>query len=106
MPPQGQNSWDLYETDATAKDKTVAPSAQKRELQIVWKNVAIFSYLHIAAVYGAYLFFTQAKWATCVFGKYIFLFTSSFNCWITAWSPKFFHVSVVTYYKVFYCDYL
>lgn len=94
MPPQGQNSCVLYETDAAAEDKTptiVAPSAQKRELQIVWRNVAIFAYLHTAAVYGAYLFLTQAKWATCAFGKYIFVFILLFICWIPR-NSKYLHV--------------
>ncbi len=33
-------------------------------LQIVWRNVLIFIYLHAAALYGFYLCFTAAKWAT------------------------------------------
>jgi len=34
-------------------------------VQIVWRNVALFVYLHLAAVYGGYLFFTgQVMWQT------------------------------------------
>lgn len=89
MPPQGQNSWVLYETAAAAENKTtVAHSAQKREWQIVWRNIIIVIYVHIAGVYGAFLFFTQAKWATCAFGNYIFVFTLIFNSCTTAWIPQ------------------
>ncbi|XP_025199049.1 acyl-CoA Delta(11) desaturase-like [Melanaphis sacchari] len=34
--------------------------------QIVWRNVALFVYLHIAALYGAYLMFASAKIATSI----------------------------------------
>ncbi|CAH0407053.1 unnamed protein product [Chilo suppressalis] len=68
MPPQGQkkDSWVLYETDAKDEDVThhVPPSAEKRELKIVWRNVFIFLYLHIAALYGGYLFLTSVMWKT------------------------------------------
>jgi len=37
---------------------------QWTEQPIVWRNVAIFIYLHAAALYGFYLCFTTAKWAT------------------------------------------
>lgn len=39
--------------------------------QIVWKNVAIFTYLHIAAIYGVYLC-AYAKYQTLIFGKKFF----------------------------------
>ena len=38
-------------------------------LPIVWRNVAIFAFLHIGALYGIYLCF-YAKFATLVFCKY------------------------------------
>lgn len=38
--------------------------------QIVWRNVALFAYLHIAALYGAYLMFASAKIATSIWGKF------------------------------------
>lgn len=37
--------------------------------RIVWKNVAIFTFLHLGALYGVYLSFTSAKLATVIFGK-------------------------------------
>lgn len=40
-------------------------------LQIVWRNVLIFIYLHTAALYGFYLCFTAAKPATLAWCKSI-----------------------------------
>lgn len=36
-------------------------------LKIVWRNVVLFAFLHIGAVYGAYIAFTVAKWQTWIF---------------------------------------
>ena len=39
-------------------------------LQIVWRNVALFAYLHLAAVYGLYLFVMgQVMWQTFLWGR-------------------------------------
>lgn len=38
--------------------------------QIVWRNVALFAYLHIAALYGAYLMLVSSKIATSIWGKF------------------------------------
>lgn len=35
---------------------------------IVWRNVVLFAYLHLAALYGVLLIFTSAKIATTIFG--------------------------------------
>lgn len=35
---------------------------------IVWRNVILFAYLHLAALYGVLLMFTSAKIATTIFG--------------------------------------
>lgn len=50
--------------------------AEPRKIRIVWRNVIAFTYLHLAAVYGAWLCLTSAKWPTIGFGEYqqIFLF--------------------------------
>nr|XP_012142137.1 PREDICTED: acyl-CoA Delta(11) desaturase-like isoform X3 [Megachile rotundata] len=45
----------------------VEPDKQKYVRRIVWRNVIIFIYLHLAAVYGLYLVFTSAKFATTLF---------------------------------------
>lgn len=39
-------------------------SAKEPPMQIVWRNVLIFIYLHAAALYGGYLCFTAAKSST------------------------------------------
>lgn len=40
-----------------------------RKLQLVWRNIILFAYLHAAAVYGLYLVFTSAMWKTNLFGE-------------------------------------
>lgn len=39
------------------------------KLQIVWRNVILFAYLHTAALYGAYLMITAASWPTVIWGE-------------------------------------
>lgn len=41
------------------------------EWRIVWKNIAIFLYIHLAAIYGLYVICFQAKRWTIIWGKYI-----------------------------------
>ena len=50
------------------------------KLQIVWRNVVIYIYFHVAALYGLYLGFVSAKWPTIAWGKsiYHFLFTNDY----------------------------
>jgi len=38
--------------------------AGRRKIRLVWRNIIAFVYLHIAAVYGLYLFFMSAQWKT------------------------------------------
>lgn len=56
--------------------------------RIVWRNVAIFSGLHIGAIYGVYLALTSAKLLTTLFGKYTHKFSS-----LSFISLSFFHFS-------------
>lgn len=44
--------------------------ANDRKLKLVWRNILIFGYVHLAAVYGAYLMITSARVYTGLFGKY------------------------------------
>lgn len=44
---------------------------QEYKLQIVWRNVAIFVFLHAGALYGLYLAITSAKLVTTIFGNII-----------------------------------
>lgn len=50
---------------------TKSDSAEKKpyRMRIVWRNVALLGYLHLAALYGVYLMFSSAKLLTSVYGK-------------------------------------
>lgn len=39
-------------------------------LEIVWRNVVLYTALVIASLYGGYLMITAAKWLTCIWGQY------------------------------------
>lgn len=52
----------------TFENNKYRPYRYKR--QIVWRNVALFAYLHIAALYGAYLMLVSSKIATSIWGKF------------------------------------
>jgi len=66
----------LFEGDAETndfaltEDITQFKKADKRQLKWVWRNIILFVYVHLAAVYGGYLFLFQAKWATIAFCMY------------------------------------
>lgn len=65
----------LFEDDAETNDGALdvnvvkLKKAEKRKLKWVWRNITLFAYLHMAALYGGYLLLTQAKWQTIVFCK-------------------------------------
>lgn len=65
----------LFEDDASTPDMALARApvqqADNYPRQLVWRNIILFAYLHIAAVYGGYLFLFSAKWQTDIFGKLI-----------------------------------
>lgn len=78
MPPNAATSeitGVLNENDAETVDGGLVKNieslkkAEKRPLKWVWRNIIAFGYLHLAAVYGAWLFLTAAKWETAIFGK-------------------------------------
>uniref|UniRef100_A0A2I9LPP9 Stearoyl-CoA desaturase 5 n=1 Tax=Centruroides hentzi TaxID=88313 RepID=A0A2I9LPP9_9SCOR len=56
--------------------ETVTPpkrATPKQELQIVWRNVILFAFLHIGALYGFTLIFTSAKWQTILFAFFLYI---------------------------------
>ena len=57
----------LFEEDTLEENVVMETSKGKYEMRIVWRNVIIFAYLHLAALYGAYLLFTSAKLMTTAF---------------------------------------
>lgn len=78
MPPESSDTTgvlfegDVVEVEAVAVKPGFGSHcrADDRKPQLVWRNIVLFAYLHIAAIYGAFLFLTSAKWQTDLFGKY------------------------------------
>lgn len=68
----------LFECDADTADGALAvdvqklKKAEKRRLQLVWRNILLFGYLHLAALYGGWLFLTSAKWPTVFFSIFLY----------------------------------
>lgn len=74
MPPnssQQETTGVLFEADAETIDgglvRESVPTKNPRKLKWVWRNIVLFGYLHLAAVYGGWLLFTSAKWQTILF---------------------------------------
>lgn len=65
----------LFEDDSLTSQQEIMPPREvtkpprKGSKKIVWRNVLLFIYLHIAAFYGAWLALTSAKILTSLFGK-------------------------------------
>lgn len=55
------------------KDIGKLKKAEKRKLKLVWRNIIAFTYLHLAALYGAWLMFTSAKWPTMAFAMFLYV---------------------------------
>lgn len=61
----------LHETDnEMVKDgyEPVHLEPENRKPQLVWRNIILFGYLHLAALYGVYLMFTSARIYTSLWG--------------------------------------
>lgn len=65
----------LNETDVETIDGGLATQSKavagRRKYKLVWRNIILFAYLHLAALYGAWLMLSSAKWSTGIFGKYL-----------------------------------
>lgn len=63
----------LNEHDAETNDgglvKRQEGYAGRRNIRLVWRNIILFAYLHLAAVYGLWLMLASAQWKTCLFGE-------------------------------------
>jgi len=59
----------LHETDdeVFAQNHPVEQKPENRKIQLVWRNIILFAYLHIASLYGAYLMFASASVYTGIF---------------------------------------
>jgi len=62
----------LHETDDEVSPvhtpASVNEKQEKRPLQLVWRNIILFVYLHLGAVYGLYLMFVSARIYTSIWG--------------------------------------
>jgi len=74
-----QSTGVLFEQDAETidgglvKDIEKLKKADRRSLKLVWRNIIAFGYLHMAALYGAWLMITSAKWQTIGFAFFLYL---------------------------------
>lgn len=63
----------LNEHDAETVDGGLAKRqegyAGRRNIKLVWRNIILFAYLHLAAVYGLWLMLVSAQWKTGIFGE-------------------------------------
>ncbi|KAI1291837.1 Acyl-CoA desaturase [Halotydeus destructor] len=71
MPPNTQVSSveNVQLTTSEPKERHEQHDSASKEqipMTLVWRNILLMSYLHLAAVYGLYLCFTSAKWQTSV----------------------------------------
>lgn len=72
---------DVVDESQIAEGETVENNKYRPyryQRQIVWRNVALFAYLHIAALYGAYLMLASAKLATSIWGKFLIFYIKHF----------------------------
>jgi hypothetical protein len=64
------------ETEALQCSKSPVKSATTEFLRaIVWRNVIIFLYVHLAAIYGLYVAIFKAKALTVLWSEYLHLST-------------------------------
>lgn len=64
----------LHECDDEISANVIPPEVVKpseRKLELVWRNIILFAYLHLVGLYGIYLMFTSAKLYTSIFGEYL-----------------------------------
>jgi stearoyl-CoA desaturase (delta-9 desaturase) len=70
----------LHETDDEISAIDTPAEVTKpddRKLKLVWRNIILFAYLHLAALYGLWLMFTSAKLATSAYGKFCTILNQS-----------------------------
>lgn len=73
----------LIKTDTDTINIALATKKDERlKMELVWINIIMFGFLHLAAIYGGYLFFVKAKWATVLFCKiFVNIFHFNYNKW-------------------------
>ncbi|KAJ0170030.1 hypothetical protein K1T71_014636 [Dendrolimus kikuchii] len=56
-------------------DQSKSPQAEPRQYHIVYRNIAVFLYYHIAGIYGFYLCFGNAMWMTIFWNVLTYIIT-------------------------------
>lgn len=69
MAPNIKEMNDVTEENLNTTSKKNEES-ESTEVKLVWRNIILFVYLHIAALYGFYLMLTSAKIKTALWGEY------------------------------------
>jgi len=64
----------ISQTPVKSKQASHQSQHKTYKMQIVWLNVALMTYLHLSALYGVFLLFTKAKWATWLFTYFYMIF--------------------------------
>lgn len=65
----------LFEDDDNTMDRDMPVDIKNNketetfEAKWLWSNIFMFSYVHISGLYGGYLMFTKAQWATVIFSE-------------------------------------
>ncbi|XP_047989477.1 acyl-CoA Delta(11) desaturase-like [Leguminivora glycinivorella] len=69
MPPNvNDHDSTLLDTKKEELPKLIAPQADDWKFKISYPTVVVFIYFHLSAIYGLYLCFTSAHWATMIHG--------------------------------------
>ena len=68
---------ELFEEDTLAENVVMKTPKEKYEIRIAWRDVIVFAYLHLAALYGTYLLFTSAKLMIAASGS-----STSLRTWV------------------------
>lgn len=63
----------VKDVKASISDASSSTTTEKVPVKIVWRNVILFAYLHLASLYAIYRMFTSAKWQTNIFGEFLFI---------------------------------
>jgi hypothetical protein len=68
MPPRGVEYVSRNDETDLKSEEIAPPEAKRPPMQIVWRNVTWMFYIHVAALYGLYLFF-YSQYKTWAFSK-------------------------------------
>ncbi|CAG9865307.1 unnamed protein product [Phyllotreta striolata] len=66
----------LHECDDEIQAQIIPPEVSKpsnRKLELVWRNIILFVYLHMVALYGLYIILTSAKLLTTFFAIFLYI---------------------------------